>query len=163
MVEGAPGKHHKRKPYDINDPGTSSSQVPITPVGYGYGYTSSVDLAPQPTSKAWSSYASAVVPPCPDWVLCRTCTGGYYCPSTDVIASPTESLVVVPTCASWKECPECRGGYKCWKSKSTPAEAAPTSLTIVPTCYPWNYCDNCVGGYSCPSDQVLTTAPITGQ
>ncbi|KAK6534428.1 hypothetical protein TWF281_005754 [Arthrobotrys megalospora] len=164
MVEGAPGKHQKRKPYGPNDPGTSSSQASVAPIGYNYGYTPSTDLAPQSTGSVWNPNVPSY-PSCPDWVLCSTCPGGYYCPNTKTTASPTQSLVIVPTCSSWKTCPECRGGYKCWKPRPTSTEApvgtTSATLTIIPTCYPWNNCNNCVGGYSCPGGPVLTTVTIT--
>ncbi|KAK6350989.1 hypothetical protein TWF718_004167 [Orbilia javanica] len=162
-VEGAPGSHHKRKPYDPNDPGTSTSQ--IMPIGYNYGYIPSADPTSQSTSKTWNPPATSYVPSCSDWVLCYTCPGGYYCPSTETTASPTQSLVIVPTCSSWKACPECRGGYKCWPPKPTytqaPAQTTSVGLTVIPTCYPWIYCYSCVGGYSCPRDPGPTTSTIT--
>ncbi|KAK6521284.1 hypothetical protein TWF506_001508 [Arthrobotrys conoides] len=160
IVEGAPGSHHKRKPYDPNDPGASSSQAPITPIGYNYGYIQSADPGSPSTSRASISYA----PACSDWVYCPTCPKGYYCPSAEATASPTQSLVIVPTCPSWKACPECRGGYKCWKPRSSteaPVETSSASLIVAPTCYPWYYCYNCVGGYSCSSDPGLTASTIT--
>ncbi|KAF3113015.1 hypothetical protein TWF706_010024 [Orbilia oligospora] len=165
IVEGAPGNHHKRKPYDPNDLGTSSSQAPVTPIGYNYGYIPNTSPASPSTSRTSNPSALSYVPACSDWVYCPSCPKGYYCPSTTATASPTQSLVIVPTCPSWKACPECRGGYKCWKPRPTPTaapvEITSASLTITPTCYPWNYCYACVGGYSCSSKPGLTASSIT--
>ncbi|EPS43919.1 hypothetical protein H072_2175 [Dactylellina haptotyla CBS 200.50] len=165
-VEAAPGKPWKRESYDGDDASPSPGTVfTKPPYGYDYNIAASASKTTDPSSQTWGSHVSKYLPTCADWVLCYSCPGGYYCPSSLSEASPTpSSLVILPTCESWKACPECRGAYKCWKLKPTSTEfsveTTSSLLTINPTCYPWTYCYTCIGGYTCSNAPAASTTTV---
>ncbi|KAK6361774.1 hypothetical protein TWF730_005490 [Orbilia blumenaviensis] len=121
------------------------------------GYYQQPIQSPTPTSTASLSPSFYPPPSCDNYVVCRDCFLGYYCPGPSQ-GTPTAKYPVKPygspPCDDYTLCPTCSLGYYCPSRSPSPTKYAPTTPPSygTPICSDYIVCPNCPLGYYCPTD-----------